>query len=181
MDIGYLLDDKYTPKERRSLLMKTYIHMGLEECDGSRRATADLLGMSPRTIRSIISKHKDLLDEYPPRILAVNKYGCKPKGHLAVNKYECKPKRHPMDRNEKRKYKSILREKFKIKGKQFDSITDIAIYYNVPMYEAELWIKNRMTEDRDFIRIITVPVDANGKEISIEDFDKLDSREWGKV
>jgi len=63
-------------------------------------------------------------------------------------------------------------EKYKIKGKVFATIDDIAKEYKVSHGTASKWITKRMTSSGDFIRTITIILDERGREIDPKDFAK---------
>jgi DNA-binding transcriptional regulator YiaG len=65
---------------------------------------------------------------------------------------------------------SVTVEKYKIKGKVYATIDDIALAYGVSHGTAGKWVTRRMTPDRDFIRLITIILNEKGKEIDVEDF-----------
>lgn len=142
---------------------------GLKHNNGARQKTATYLGISIRFLRNVINAFPELKEEYPvrPKIENLKQYS-EPREH-----------RHS-DLVEKRKFKSILKHKYKIAGREFEQISEIAEYYKVSMFEAEGWIRARMTADRDYIRFVSVPVDRAGNEVDPDDFHKMDSREWGK-
>lgn len=135
--------------------MKEYITGGLIKFGGNRRKTAKFLGIAPRTLRAFMAENPDLKDQFPSHNYVEQKYKQHPKENSAVLKIS-------------RHYKSLLKYQYKIKGKTFDTIQDIADYNGVNHATASAWIKNKMTDDRDIIRVISLPINWDGSSANME-------------
>lgn len=174
MDISEIFNDHFTPKERRELWNREYIRRGLLKFGGRRRKTADYLGVSVRNIRNYLKKFPELLEEFPP----LNKPRLE---------YVPKEKSRQMDLSQRHKYKSIIKFRYVIKSIKYDTAKDIAKAFKVTEDVVNRWLDRRcpytnqirpLTSDNDVIRVTSYPVDRLGREMSVEDFPNMDSREF---